>query len=331
MSETSRATVDVVGKRTSGKLHRRKLDVNFNLVTGGFGPGGKDNLTLSGHRVRAHITNAGMATGSSLSLRIEGMTLSEMNRMSVIRARQTWQNANRITLYGGDEKTPMTTIFSGYVTAAFADFTGAPNVAFQVEANNLCLAAAKIIPTISFSSAVSLVTVASVVADAMGWTLVNHGVHTVFPSFYGWGDARSILERLALAAKVVFHVNEDLESLHIWPSDSVDISAEKDMPDISAQNGLIGYPAYSDAGVLFECLFNPNIRYNSPLRLKSNYAPAGWVNNQNGQVPAQTSPANGIWTPYIIEHNLESEVPDGQWTTFVGATRGDNPANFKLG
>lgn len=327
MSETI-----VHGSRSAQKLHKRKLDVAFNIVTGGFGPNGADSLTLSGHRVRAHITNAGMASGSSLSLRVEGMTLSSMNRLSVIRSRQTWQNANRLTLLGGDDSSPMAVVFSGYVTAAFADFTGAPNVAFQVEANNLCLSAASAMPPISFNGAVDFETVATAICYTMGWRVKNHGVKAVFPSYYGYGDPRSALERLCMSVKAIFHLDENMSFLHIWPrdfayADDIDV----DMPYISAKSGLIGYPAYSDARVLFECLFNPNIRYNSPLRLKSNYAPAGWVNNQNGQVPSQTSPANGIWTPYIIEHNLESEVPDGQWTTFVGATRGDNPTNFKFG
>lgn len=323
----------VTGHRSERRLHQRKLDVKFDLVTGGFGPDGKDSLMLSGHRVRTHITNAGMAAGSSLSLRIEGMTLSEMNRMCVIRTRMTWQNANKITLLGGDETSPMSVIFSGYVTAAFVDFTGAPNVAFQVEANNLCLSAVTAMQPISFNGPAAFQTIASAICNAMGWTLLNHGVKAVFPSYYGCGDPRSAMERLCLSVKADFHLDEDLKTLHVWPHDYAYKADDEgvDMPYISSESGLIGYPAYSDAGVLFECLFNPKIRYNSPLRLKSDYAPAGWVDNQNGQVPAQTSPANGIWTPYIIEHNLESEVPDGQWTTFVGATRGDNPANYKLG
>lgn len=323
------APLIVHGTHPKKHLHKRALDVNFDLVTGGFGPDGKDNLTLSGHRVRAYITNAGMASGSSLSLRVEGMSLSNMNRLSVIRARQTWQNANRITLLGGDETNPMTVIFSGYVTAAFADFTGSPNVAFQVEANNLSLAAVKIPPPISFSGPVSFLTIVSIIANHMGWGVVNHGVTAVFENFYGWGDDRSILERLALSVKAVFHLDEEMANLHVWPRDYAYTGSEGSMPHISAKSGLIGYPAYSDAGVLFECLFNPYIRYNSPVQLESEYAPAGWVNNQNGQMPSSSTPANGIWMPYIIEHTLESEIPDGQWSTFVGAVRNGNPAEFK--
>ncbi|MFT9459484.1 MAG: hypothetical protein ABF611_08020 [Acetobacter orientalis] len=327
MSETI-----VTGKYSQRKLQKRKLDVNFQLVSGGFGPDGKDNLTLSGHRVSAHITHGGMASGSSMSLRIEGMSLSYMNRLSVIRSRQTWQNANRITLYGGDGSHVPVDIFSGYITSAFVDFSGAPNVAFQVEASNLSLSAAKILPPISFSGSVAFETIASIICNSMGWTLINHGVKSVFSSYYGYGDPRSALEKLCLSVKAIFHLDEKMNALHVWPFGYSYIAddADKDMPYISSKSGLIGYPAYSDAGVLFQCLFNPYIKYYSPVKLHSDYSPAAWVNNQNGQLPSTISPASGVWLPYIIEHTLETEMPDGQWQTFVGAVRGDNPFQFRF-
>lgn len=330
MSETV-----VTGRRHFPTLKRRSLDVNFTIKTGGFGPDGADSLTLTGHRVRAHITNAGMAAGSSLSLRVSGMSLSKMNRLSIIRARQTWQNANMITLYGSGDDGAMTAIFSGYITAAFVDFTGAPDVAFQVEANNLSLSAAKSMPVISFGTPVEFETVASLICESQGWALKNHGVKATFPNYYGYGDARSALEKLCLSVKAIFHfdfVNQNTQILHVWPKDynytADDIGS--DMPYISKSSGLIGYPAYSDAGVLFQCLFNPYIRYFSPVKLKSDYAPAGWANNQNGQLPQGASPASSTWLPYVIEHTLESEIPDGQWQTFVGAVRGDNPLKYRV-
>lgn len=330
MSETV-----VTGKRHHPVLQRRSLDVNFTLKTGGFGPNGEDSLTLSGHRVRAHIANAGMAAGSSLSLRISGMTLSKMNRLSVIRARQTWQSANTITLYGSGNDGAKVAIFSGYITAAFVDFTGAPDVVFQVEANNLSYAAAKAMPVISFGSAVDFGTIASLICVSQGWALKNHGVKATFPNYYGYGDARSALEKLCLSVKAIFHfdfINANTQVLHIWPRDysyaEGDVGA--DTPYVSKSSGLIGYPAYSDAGVMFQCLFNPYIRYYTPVRLQSDYAPAGWVDNKNGQLPQGASPASSTWLPYVIEHTLESEIPDGQWQTFVGAVRGDNPLQFKF-
>lgn len=330
MSETV-----VTAKRHHPALQRRSLDVNFTLKTGGFGPNGEDSLTLSGHRVRAHIANAGMASGSSLSLRISGVSLSKMNRLSVIRARQTWQNANTITLYSSGDNGVMVAIFTGYITAAFVDFTGSPEVVFQVEANNLCYSAAVPMPVISFGSAVAFETIASLICTSQGWVLKNHGVKATFPNYYGYGDARSALEKLCLSVKAIFHldtVNSSSQILHVWPRDynyaNDDIG--EDMPYISKSSGLIGYPAYSDAGVLFQCLFNPYIRYFSPVELKSDYAPAGWVDNQNGQLPQGASPASSVWLPYVIEHTLESEVPDGQWQTFVGAVRGDNPLQLRV-
>ena len=70
MSETI-----ATGHRSEMRLPQRKLDVKFDLVTGCFGPDGKDRLMLSGYRVLTHITNAGIAARSSSSLRFAGLYL----------------------------------------------------------------------------------------------------------------------------------------------------------------------------------------------------------------------------------------------------------------
>ncbi|WP_225578757.1 baseplate J/gp47 family protein [Novacetimonas hansenii] len=65
---------------------QKALEVSFGVASGGFGAGGTDTVTLSGLRCHAQVTNAGLPGGSTLSLRVGGMALSMMNRLSVLSA-----------------------------------------------------------------------------------------------------------------------------------------------------------------------------------------------------------------------------------------------------
>nr|WP_243444292.1 hypothetical protein [Acetobacter persici] len=77
---------------------------------------------------------------------------------------------------------------------------------------------------------------------------------------------------------------------------------------VSAETGLIGYPAWSAGGLALRMLFNPRISFNSLIALHSRYQPAGW-GQKSGPVPV------GLWTATQVRHTLQTETPHGAWFT----------------
>lgn len=317
--------------RLPRSLTKKKIDVTFWVASGGFGNDTtSDTATLSGYRCRVDVVDAGMRSGSSLQLTIEGVPLAMMNRMSVLTGRVNAddQNAypvtqNRVLVQAGDDQRGMSTVFYGNVSEAFADFAGAPNVAFHITAyGNIALGTDVAFP-ISSKGPVKASSVYSQIAAAAGLTLIDHGVTNVLQSHYFCGTLAQQLDKVSTATRTVYRthmVGPDNASgvLEVWPRASKG-TTRSGVVLVSKATGLIGYPAYSQTGVQFSTLFNPNIAFWGPVQLQSDYTPAAWTDNRNGQIGKM--PSDGSWIVSRIAHNLASELPGGPWMTIVEAIR----------
>lgn len=301
-----------------GSLVKRKITVTFSIASSGLGPNGDaDTVTLTGLRCSCQIQNAGMETGSIMALRIEGMTLDDMNRLSQVEYRPAIITRNTVTVQAGDDENGMSEIFSGGISGAFVDFSGAPNVAFQVQAIASLIPSNMTIDGTSFKGAVQADTIFQAIADKAGLDYRGYGIKDVLtdPAFNG-SPAQQI-DACARAIKARYIIS--LNTLMVWPKDFVPDTSN--VQSISADNGLIGYPGYSAYGVTLDTIFNPKLTFYQPISIASQYLPAAWVND-NGQLPGY-APSNGIWVIYNISHQIQSETPDGLWmTTILAETMG---------
>lgn len=302
-------------------FEKRRIDVVFNIVQGGFDGNDNEQITLSGHRVFCQILSAGMETGVMCALRIEGMKLDQMNLLSVVQAGVVAQSQNTVTVMAGSEGSALSTVFSGGVIEGFVDYSGAPNVAFEVRALSTAIPDTMPVTTTSFNSAVSVSTIMETIAGKIGLKFQNHGVDAVLPSSYCWGTASAQMRSCAQAAGIYYIISMNI--LHIWPKAfTADSSGAV---EVSSDNGLIGYPSYSQGGVGLQCLFNPSIAFRSTIKLKSQYSPAAWVND-SGQLKSLAGgaiypPSNGLWVVQRMQHDLQTEEPGGPWVTTIEAAR----------
>ncbi|MCP1241776.1 hypothetical protein GOB86_10835 [Acetobacter lambici] len=114
---------------------------------------------------------------------------------------------------------------------------------------------------------------------------------------------------------------------------------------VSVATGLVGYPSYSQYGVLFQSVFNPDIRFRDTVYLQTGMpaqaiTAGGTASTQvlstqatgtqasTGQVSTTqaaggTPPASGLWVVQNVRHDLQTERPDGPWFTTVEAARPD--------
>lgn len=85
--------------------------------------------------------------------------------------------------------------------------------------------------------------------------------------------------------------------------------------DISAGNGLQGYPVYSTSGLQLSTVFNPLITPGAALNITSEF---DFVNRT-------------LWVASVLSHVLEPNLPGGQWTTQLAANsygpKGNNNGN----
>ncbi|OUI98818.1 baseplate hub protein [Acetobacter sp. DsW_54] len=314
---------------SDGSFVKRRIDVVFNIVQGGFDGSDNEQITLSGHRISCQILSAGMETGVMCALRIEGMQLSQMNRLSVAQVGLVDQSKNTVTVMAGNDGNALSAIFSGGIIEGYVDFSDAPNVAFEVRAMSTAIPAGMPITTTSFNSGVSVPTIMEAIAKKAELGFINNGVTATFsgPVYY-WGAASDQINSCARAAGIYYTISMNV--LHIWPKA---FTAEASGAiEISSENGLMGYPNYSQGGVGLQCLFNPSIGFRSTIKLKSKYSPAAWVND-SGQLRSLAGtgsiypPSNGLWVVQRVQHQLQTEEPNGSWVTILEAGRPEFTGN----
>lgn len=273
----------------------RMIDVVLAYGTGQTGQGAAEKaVALSGYRVSAQISNSGGASLSQAQIRIFGMPLSLMNQFSTLGLLPTFFRKNSVTLLAGDVGSVPAQIFQGTVIAAWADFLGAPDVAFNIT----CLAGTTeallpIAPS-SYPGTADAAVILANLAGQMGVAFENSGVSALLSTPYYPGSAREQAKAVVAAARCEWN-GIDNGVLAVWPKGG---SRNGLAPVVSAETGMVGYPTYTATGLVVTTLFNPTIRFGAQV-----------------QVQSKLTPANGLWHVTSLDHDLEAIVPDGKWFT----------------
>lgn len=274
---------------------RRRIDLKFTLGAGSFGEGG-NSVEITGLRCSANIVKAGQAAMSSLSLTVWGMTLDQMNKLTVLNTLQYTNGVpNMITVLAGDD-TGVSVAFRGNIKEAWADLHAAPDASFHVAALNGGYDSIKPADATSYRGDVNITTILKDLGGRMDppRKLEDNGVSVILRDQYLAG---TLVEQARIAAEAA-HVNmylDDTDLLAIWPQ-----NGERKLAPVtlSPETGLVGYPAFSQNNVILRTLYSKTAAIAGPINVKSSLAQA-----------------NGHFVAAKITHSLDSEMPGGQWFT----------------
>ncbi len=295
-------------------LLRRRIDVEMELANDQrFDAQGSANIIrLSGLRVQAHIKKIGQfGEGWRASLRIFGMLEADMNALSVLSFQASAVQLNKIRVSAGDDQV-MNQVFSGHIVNGWIDYNHAPEVCFVIEAmpdyyNRLCVA-----KPCSFPDKVDVSVAMRDLAGKMGYSLHDNKVNIKLPKGYFDNSLFKQAESIARQTNIVMIIEDDVLTISPYRTP---LGNRDDVPVISPDNGLVGYPTFNKAGISFCCLFNPAIRYYHRVRVET-----------------RQKPVLGEWTVIAVQYQLESETPDGAWfcqvhaRQFTGQKAGDGNA-----
>lgn len=275
---------------------KRHIDVTFQIGLGDFGEAGQDTVTLKGLRISATIDKAGSVSYQQLSMRVYGMPFDVMNRLSILGKYLIDARRNQVIVSAGDDEKGMSVCFTGTLTEGWVDTGSAPNVSFVVVAFSNYLDGMKAVPPTSFNGSADAASVVQGLAFQMQppYSMENSGVSAQIPYPYFPGSLRDQI--LAVASHADFEVDFDSTKrvVAIWPKGN---SRGGEVLKLSPETGLIGYPTFTDRGILVQTLYNPNITYGAELDVES---------------PLR---GRGRWVSATVTHELESETPNGKWFT----------------
>jgi hypothetical protein len=268
---------------------RKRIDVSISLANGNFSGGG-NTYNAKGNRVTALIHKPGGGDMGTLDCGIYGLPLSVMNQLTTLGTQSTLINQNTITLKAYEEGQQPAMVFKGTISSAFADMRGMPAACLRVQALAGLLEAVKPVEPTSVKGSADVGQTMGQIAKKAGLQFENSGVNVKIANPYLWGAAGLQALHLAEAAGIEHII--DNGTLAIWPRDK---PRQGDASTVQPPQ-MIGYPAYTQAGLEVTTLFDPTIKYGGSVTVKSDL-----------------KPACGKWVIIDLNYNLEAEVPRGRW------------------
>ncbi len=233
---------------------------------------------------------------------VYGLPLSMINQLTRAGTTQNYIYPNSILVAAGDKGGTMSTVYQGVIYTAFGEFESMPDVPLNIVAYSALADAVRPVGASSFPGSVDAATIMEGFAKAMNLTFRNGGVSVMLSNPYFKGTLYDQVRSCAMAANINFSI--DRGAMAIWPK----TGALDDKPIlISPETGLVGYPAFTENGVILNTLFNSSYKLGTDVEVQSSL-----------------TPACGRWNTYSVANFLASETPGGPWYSQVGAQRGRN-------
>ena len=302
---------------------KRRLKIKFELSEGSFDGNPENNsVEFSGLRVLADIkvTAGGIAQANIV---VFGLAQSIMETLTLV---QGWLapnslKPNTVALYSVDDVGVESLVFDGTIFQAIADYNGAPNVPLHIMARKMYPMQLVTPDPLSFPGATKVSDIFQGIVDAANSKIADSGKHFTLEN----NNVTTSLVDVSLSGSIVDMLNKVADQAGIiWLPDgntivlSVKGIARATVPalELSAENGLIGYPVTTPSGVLIRALYTPYYRPLGTIKLKSLAVKLRAVQPEqqttNGSAYYLTE-AN--FTISTVQHKLQSEMPGGLWQT----------------
>jgi hypothetical protein len=289
--------------------NKKRLRFVITLSGGMFGSSQNDQIILEGYRAVAQISLAGGNQNGNLNAQIYGVSQSDMNACTSLAWNQKKGSVPETIQVFAIDGAQETSIFQGDVNNAWGDYQSMPEVFLAVQAAAGLAAKITTANPTTYQGTVDVATAFGQLVSNMaqstspGLTFVNNGVNQQLRNVYLAGSWLDQAYELKKSAHVEMYYDNNV--LTICPS-GVALSSTN-IPVISAQTGMVGYPNFDGQGLTFRTLFNPAIK---PAQLVQVVSP-------ELSTDAMQVKANGIWQVSSMDTLLESEKPSGAWFSTV--------------
>ena len=289
-------------------LVKRKLRVTITLATISGqaqtfdNSGGADSVIIENLRMTASVMYAGATSMGTLDLTIYGLSLSTINKLSTMGLRLNQLPKNKIVLEAGEDPDGSgafqngSTVYTGYTLSALADFNASPETAFHISAQTMAPQSVETATASSFPGSAEIATIMSGIATKLSLKFENSGVTGSLSNVYLSGSYKDQAQQCVSDAGINWNAGEG-GVLAIWPKFG---SRGGQVPVISPQTGMVGYPTWSALGIDVRTLYNGSVGFGGKVH-----------------VDTSVSKASGDYTVYGLAHELDCEMPDGRWFSIV--------------
>lgn len=276
---------------------KRSLRFEFVNETSSFDESGNNTISISEARAMVSFQSAGNLFGTQINVSIFGLGIEMLAALS----------SKAMGLFGSDtERISMkvfvgeTAIFAGYMTSSIANMNAIPNAALMITATANADLQNKPASPFSFNGATPVPDIINAICNAAGYKAYITGLDgLVVTNPHYEGSIFNQLESLCNDVNVSMSVAPP--SISFWPQDS---TRDDVMPFISPEYGLIGYPIFSNGGLMFQTQFSTLL-----------------TTGRNVQIETSLPHASGVYKLTSVNHELSSWMNDGPWHSICIAYR----------
>ncbi|ELY4670912.1 hypothetical protein SM021_001486 [Cronobacter muytjensii] len=276
---------------------KRSLRFEFMNETSSFDDSGNNKISISEARATVSLQSSGNLFGTQVNVSIFGLGLEMLAALSSKAMGLFGTDTGRISMKIFVENTA---IFAGYMTSSIANMNSVPNTALMITATANADLQNKTASPFSFNGSTPVTSVINAICKAAGYKPYIVGLDGKVisnPHYEGsvFDQLLSLCDDLGIAMSVA------PPSISFWPQES----AKDDVkPLISPEYGLIGYPVFSNGGVMFQTQFSTLLTTGRDIELQT------------------TLPhASGVYKLTSVTHELSSWLDSGPWHSVCIANR----------
>ena len=274
---------------------QRFLQVQLTLNKGEFADG-KNSKIIDNLAISAKIEKLGPPDFGKASVEIYGMPLADMEQLTTLNFRPLFVSRNYINIFAGDDVNGMNQVFAGTIVSASADFNSQPETKFKIEAQIGFWGSVTAQAPTSIKGTQSVADFVAQQAKKAGMNFINEGVTASLR--YCVFNGSPIQQARTAAFQVGAELITDDDDMILLPANK---PRSGDVPLLSKDTGLLGYPSITQNGIEFKAIFNPAFKFAGLVELKS--------------IVPKTS---GQWRIVKLVHNLTSNMPNnGAWESQI--------------
>lgn len=260
------------------------------------------------HRMSIQVGQGGNQFGNA-KVQIFGVPMDDMNQIARLWLETLTPSATdklRIDVWDGSNFVPF---FSGVITWSAVNASGAPNVVLEIEANDSAIGMVQPATPYAQEGPVLMKDALEAVLGPVGLVVElaeSVPVYQLTKVRLNGTPIDQASQLMSAFPDLTWYIN--LQRFLVRPANG---PLGGDPLPVNKTTGLIGYPVYSTSGITLATLFDPRVRPGLALDIQTAF---DFVNRTK-------------WVAAVLQHNLQPNMPGGQWMTQIAAqsygTKGD--------
>lgn len=276
---------------------KRSLRFEFVNETSSFDESGNNTISISNVKSTLSCQSSGNLFGTQVNVSLFGLGVDLLSALSSRAMGFFGTDTERISMKIFVENTA---IFVGYMTSSIANMNSMPDSSLMITATANADLQNKAASPFSFNGPTSAVDVIAAICKVAGYTPLVTGLDglTLTNPHYE-GSVFDQLQYLCNDLNIAMSVTPP--SISFWPND---INKDDVKPFISSEYGLIGYPIFSNGGVMFQTQFSTLLTTGRYVELKTSLPHA-----------------SGTYKLTNVTHELSAWIDGGPWHSICIANK----------